>query len=163
MGEFSGCADPVTVAVLPHLKICPQSIVRVDPAVGVVVPRGKRLEAIRGSRDAVSQQRAIAKELPASIDPSIAVAVPDEQAILTSHPARSLREPVAVVVEVATLGCRRRLDAVAVQVEDDRRNDGLGLIEKADYAGQGRLGTRQGAERRERDRRSRAARAKWIA
>ena len=98
--ELAGVADPVLVGVLPDAQLGEARVLRVDPTVGIGVQRGQRHEA-------VACRVVGAKQLVDVVDRAIAVAIEDEQAVVSLNPAGALREAVGVEVEVRR--CAERL------------------------------------------------------
>ncbi|MCY1526756.1 hypothetical protein D9M68_617960 [compost metagenome] len=97
--------------------MCKASIADVDDAVTIVVEFGK----MRETRTVRSTEH-----LGDIVDPAIAVAVDDDEAVVRPNPAGLFCEEIAVKVEVdARLALRHRLDAIAVEVDDERIVDRL--------------------------------------
>lgn len=71
-----------------------------------------------GSEAAIAQARVVPEQLVAGGDAAIAIAIPNQQGITGTHPARPLGEAIAVVVEVdGAIGDAPGADTVAVEVE----------------------------------------------
>ena len=116
--EFACVGHGVTIPVFPDAKLGEGGVRSVDPAVGVTVEVGEGGKAVGGSLS-VGEKGMVAKEFAAIVDPAIAVAVEDEQAVVFARPAALFGKAVAVVVEMETSVQGECFDAVAVEIENE--------------------------------------------
>ncbi|CAM3677793.1 hypothetical protein ACAN107058_13760 [Paracidovorax anthurii] len=125
--QLARLAHPVLVRVLPDAQLPIDRIGGIDHAVAVAVLRRQGLVAV-GVVQALARlrlrvpQRLVAEQLLAGVDQAVAVAVQHHQPVVALDPARGVLGAVAVVVEEDGAGGvdTHRLDAVAVQVQDQR-------------------------------------------
>jgi hypothetical protein len=68
----------------------------------------------------------VAEELAARVDRAVAIEIADEEAVLHADPSRALGEAVRVMIETDTGRHASRLDAIAIEVEHERRAEALG-------------------------------------
>ena len=90
---------------------------------------------------AIPQARVVAEELVARGDPAVTIAIPHQQGIAPADPARAFGEAIAIVVELdGSLRDAAGGDTVAVEVEHQGRDGGLGCHEEGLKGRDGRLG-----------------------
>ena len=127
-GNLLRRAHTVAIAVAPDPEAGPQAIIGVDSAVHVVVPRGQGSEAVGGNA-AASQWRLVPEQLRSVVDAAIAISVPDQETVVWPRPTAPFPGPVALVIERHAVHRRHCFHAVPVEVEHDRRDDDLRIIE----------------------------------
>ncbi len=89
---------------------------------------------------AIGQAGVVPEQLVARGDPAVTIAIPHEQGIAATHPARAFREAIAVVVELdESLSDAAGGDTVAVEVEHQGGDGVLGRHEEALKGRDGRL------------------------
>ena len=108
----------ITIAVFPDRQFSPGGIGLIDDTIVVVIQISQGIKTVSG-RCAVAKQGEIAKQLGAGGDRSAWLAIPNQQAIINSHPAGLLGKAIAVMVKMAARCLGEGFDAIAIEVEDD--------------------------------------------
>ena len=120
--QLTGIGHTVLVQIAPQAQVGKVRIGGVDPAVGVGVFLGQRVEAVDGIA-AEGQRCGIAKQLAAAVDEAVAVAVQREESVIGLDPAGAHAHAGTggVEIDVAAGVVRARgLDAIAIEVEHQR-------------------------------------------
>jgi hypothetical protein len=115
---LAGIEIGITIAVFPDGQFSPGGIGLIDDTIVVVIQISQGLKAV-GSHFAVTEQGEIAKQLGAGGDRSTWLAIPNQQAIIGSHPAGLFGKAIAVMVKMATRCWGEGFDAIAIEIEDD--------------------------------------------
>ena len=107
----------VGVGIQPEPQLRPDGITAIDAAIAIGIEDLQGFKAMAGLA-AIAQAGVVPEQLIARGDPAITIAIPHEQGIAGTHPARAFREAIAVMVELD--GCPSDAeggDTVAVEVE----------------------------------------------
>ena len=115
---LTGIEIGITIAVFPDGQFSPGGIGLIDNTIVVVIQISQCLKPVSGCFT-VAQQGEIAKQLGAGGDLSAWLEIPNQQAIIGSHPAALLGEAIAVMVKVASRCLGEGFDAIAIEIEDD--------------------------------------------
>ena len=104
----------IGIGIQPEPQFRPNGIAAVDAAIAVAIKTPQGFEAMTG-QVAIAQAGAVPEQLVARGNPAIAIAIPHEQGIAATDPARAFREAIAIVVELdACLSDATGGDTVAV-------------------------------------------------
>ncbi len=90
----------------------------INDTIVVVIQISQGLKAVSGCFT-VAQQGEIAKQLGAGGDRSAWLAIPNQQAILGSHPAGLFGKAIAIMVKMAARCLGQGFDTIAIEIEDD--------------------------------------------
>ena len=115
---LAGIEIGITIAIFPDGQFSPGGIGLIDDAIMVVIQISQGLKTM-GSLITVSQQGGITKQLGARCDRSTWLAIPNQQAIISPHPASLLGKAIAIMVKMAARCLGEGLDAIAIEIEDD--------------------------------------------
>ncbi len=140
--QLARIGETVAVAVTPDEELRPDRVGRGDTAVAVAAILGKIVPA----EGLVAALELVAEHLGDVVDAPVVVQVADEEAVVAGDPSGQRREQVVVEVEedLAVVD-GHRLQAVAVQVEDERVEAGgpghvLGQAHRRATQPRGRVG-----------------------
>ena len=115
---LAGIEIGITITVFPDGQFSPGGIGLIDDAIVVDIQISKGLKAVSG-RFPVAEQGEIAKQLGAGGDRSAWLAIPNQQAIIGSHPAGLLSKTIAIMVKMAAGFLGEGFNAIAIEIEDD--------------------------------------------
>ena len=107
----------VGIIIAPEPEFRPDGIAAINATIAIAIEAAQGFEAM-GREGAIAQARVVPEQLVTGGDAAIAIAIPNQQGIAGTHPARALGEAIAVVVEVdGAIGDAPGADTVAVEVE----------------------------------------------
>src|SRR5690606_20569034 len=116
--QFASVTDTVLVQVAPDTELEKAFVGRIEPAVAVAVECDKPFEVRLRALHFVEET-----DLAHIVDRAVSVAVEDQYSVVGANPSRLVGDTVEVHVEVDGRRCERhQFDAVAVQVEHNRRS-----------------------------------------